>query len=268
MQYDRSNAFLAEVESAGPDMTKELNVDLDALAAQFPSVRPDILARVVAHELAPNELAKLQDAKNSKDLAQTATALEALLPLLRVYFGILSNSKDAAGAGDDVNVHFLAYVGQLAEFAKEHRWSAVLDYHVAFHGKRLVGMKSGGGEGAFAAWAVVDGELWAKHLQGKKNLKNASASTLSWSTWFWLAIIVGLLFFGLCVAFAFTSAVGSRVLDLEKGVSDLKKEFSTILRLCGRLVDELNASKSNLRQLKADFGLHEKMHLDWLKEQY
>lgn len=210
--------------------TKELKVDL---AAQFPSVRPDVLARVVAYELAPNELAKLQDAKNIKDLAQSASSLEALLPLLRVYFNILSNSKDTAGAGD-VNAHFLAYVGQLAEFAKEHRWSAVLDYHVAFHGKRLVGMKRGG-EGVFAAWAVVDGELWAKYLQGKKNSKKASASTLSWSTWFWLVIIVGLLFFGLCVAFAFISAVGFRVLDLEKRVSDLEKEISTILRLCGRL---------------------------------
>lgn len=203
MQNNHLAPFSSDIKHAEPDLVSGLllrtflmNSDMIShfrlsktkrriCVVGFDSVRPDILHRAVTHQLAPNELAKLQDAESTKDLAQAAPTLETLLPLLRLYFDILSKNVHLAGAAGDVNAHFLSYVGQLAEFAKEHGWSAVLDYHLAFHGKRLGEMASGG-EVAYAAWAVVDGELWAKYLQGKKK----GVSQHKWFAIFVVAFVV------------------------------------------------------------------------------
>ncbi|KAF5347701.1 hypothetical protein D9757_013500 [Collybiopsis confluens] len=160
----------------------------------FPLVEASTLLEVARHELRPMDLRKLDSklrdkaddegslgsfvprASSSKDYPSLTTVISPLT----LYFRILTQSASSGGKVDivaDLTSGLFAYIDHLHFLNSRYDWSAVLQYHMAFHGLRRRDMING----VYDGWAKVDQELWTLHLWSHERAKRPVATAFSGS---------------------------------------------------------------------------------------
>ncbi|KAJ8089341.1 hypothetical protein PM082_014589 [Marasmius tenuissimus] len=111
-------------------------------------------------------------ASSSKDYPSFA----ALLTPLMLYFRILTQFAVSGGNLDAVaalTYGLFAYIEHLSSLNHRYEWSAVLQYHMAFHGLRRRDMVNG----IYDSWGKSEPELMTQFLWGHERVKRSSPST-------------------------------------------------------------------------------------------
>ncbi|EMD40714.1 hypothetical protein CERSUDRAFT_121394 [Gelatoporia subvermispora B] len=143
----------------------------------FPYIEDDVVAAVLDHTLAGNELYKLDSRRildfgwsvidaelDDSSISSTATdmymALDALVVPLNVYFSILTVYGISRGQSSALPCYFFRYNSHLVKLANQYKWHAVLAYHLAFFARRCGEMRSGD----YTGWAGTEGDLMEELL--------------------------------------------------------------------------------------------------------
>lgn len=162
-----------------------------SLLSLFPQVEAATITAIIQHELRPHDIYKLdsrfRDKADDRVLSvadglirlgsdessamKHYKAFTALLCPLTTYFDVLIQHAGATGQAATIAHVTSCYTAQLARFAAEYEWAAVLAYHMEFHTLRRREMTLGSYDG----WRLIDQELLSRHLVGRSR-KTASVS--------------------------------------------------------------------------------------------
>ncbi|KAJ8083636.1 hypothetical protein PM082_009511 [Marasmius tenuissimus] len=169
----------ASVTTQLPPFTAVSVLSCKSLPDTFPLVEATTLLDIARHEFRPMDLRKLDSklrdkaddegtlstfdsrASSSKDYPSFA----ALLTPLMLYFRILTQFVVSGGNLNAVaapTYGLFAYIEHLSSLNHLYEWSAVLQYHMAFHGLRCCDMVNG----IYKSWAKSEPELMMQFLWG------------------------------------------------------------------------------------------------------
>ncbi|KIK59088.1 hypothetical protein GYMLUDRAFT_44818 [Collybiopsis luxurians FD-317 M1] len=163
-----------------------------SLFDMFPLVEASMLLDIARHELRPIDLRKLDSKLRDKadDEGSLATflarassskdypSLSAIISPLTLYFRILTHFAISGGQPDVVAIlvtGLFAYIDHLNFLNQRYDWSAVLQYHMAFHGLRRREMMNG----VYDGWEKADQQLMALHLWGHESAKRTSPASVA-----------------------------------------------------------------------------------------
>jgi len=148
------------------------------LLYMFPFVKGSLLLAILRHIFTPNVLYKLDLNRTlnsvpgsisasrraqGQDLSKDYPSLSSLLSPLTVYFRIVATAL--VSNRDTLKLFAFAdgstkYLSQLVAFSEKYAWSAVIQYHIEVHERRLDEMR----EGDYTGWGKLDVELQLRHL--------------------------------------------------------------------------------------------------------
>ncbi|KAL4257522.1 hypothetical protein AB1N83_011032 [Pleurotus pulmonarius] len=181
-----------------PPATSNVSAGTSSILRYFPEIEATILQSVVKHELRPQHIYKLLASSNNKPIVPTSLfytaegfqvaepAVTRELPnfhvfqkALTLYFDIISTHVRLTTG----NVLTLAqvchgslfYLKQLNHYMTIYTYRTVLDFHMAFHARRLREME----EGDFSGWSRMDSELVLEILQPSLSIFQTAASQAS-----------------------------------------------------------------------------------------
>lgn len=153
---------------------KEWAIDYYILR-RFRGIEVDVLLDVARHVISPMEVWKVRhwdllEHGGAWDLSKFARfpSVEYLISPLKTYFQVLKAIFKRGHASREETVQLekdvRLYMRSLRVFALNHEWRSgkVLEYHFAFHTKRLAEMKEAGN---YRGWGRVDSQLAMQHFQ-------------------------------------------------------------------------------------------------------